>query len=46
VDAAKEFDILLGLQPDKALLAMEYWTGWFDHWMEPRHSQGNTPQGE
>ncbi|KAF4523251.1 hypothetical protein B566_EDAN006874 [Ephemera danica] len=40
---AEQFDALLTLQPDKPLMAMEYWTGWFDHWMQPRHTGGNTP---
>jgi len=24
-------------QPDKPLMVMEFWTGWFDHWSEKHH---------
>lgn len=29
---------LRALQPDKALMVMEYWTGWYDHWSEEHHT--------
>lgn len=28
------FDALLALQPNKPVMSMEFWTGWFDHWFE------------
>lgn len=34
-----EFKKLLQLQPGKPLMAMEYWTGWFDHWSEKHHTR-------
>lgn len=33
----REFEALLKTQPDKALMCMEYWAGWFDHWSEKHH---------
>ncbi|CAG7717941.1 unnamed protein product [Allacma fusca] len=35
------FDALLKLQPNKPTMAMEFWTGWFDHWFED-HSTVST----
>lgn len=29
-----EFNRLKTLQPNKPVMAMEYWDGWFDHWTE------------
>nr|AIA09347.1 beta-galactosidase [Periplaneta americana] len=29
---------LKNLHPDKPAMAMEYWTGWFDHWFESHHT--------
>jgi beta-galactosidase len=26
---------LLSFQPDKPVMVMEFWAGWFDHWLEP-----------
>jgi hypothetical protein len=37
-DAKGQLDTLLELQPDKPILVMEYWSGWFDHWFEPSHN--------
>ncbi|CAH1983098.1 unnamed protein product [Acanthoscelides obtectus] len=37
VDAKGHLDMLKELQPGKPLMTMEFWTGWFDHWMDPRH---------
>ncbi|XP_015598574.1 beta-galactosidase-1-like protein 2 [Cephus cinctus] len=34
----REFMLLKELQPDKPLMVMEYWTGWFDHWLEEYHN--------
>lgn len=31
------FDKLLEYQPDKPVVCMEYWNGWFDHWGEEHH---------
>ncbi|NOU88559.1 beta-galactosidase [Paenibacillus sp. LMG 31460] len=28
-------------QPDKPLLCMEYWNGWFDYWGDEHHRRGN-----
>lgn len=37
----REFDALKKFQPDKPFMAMEYWTGWFDHWSEQHHTRSN-----
>lgn len=37
-----EFDKLKTLQKDKPTMAMEFWTGWFDHWSENHHTRNNT----
>ncbi|XP_059473361.1 beta-galactosidase-1-like protein 2 [Neocloeon triangulifer] len=42
-DPEVQFELLKQLQPDMPLMAMEYWTGWFDHWFESGHNIGNTP---
>lgn len=34
---------LLAVQPNKPLLVMEYWTGWFDHWGRPHLERDLTP---
>merc|ERR1711962_1438037 len=26
------------LQPDRPLMVMEFWTGWFDHWLEEHNT--------
>lgn len=44
VDTEKELNLLKELQPDKPAMVMEYWTGWFDHWLEPYHG-GETVEG-
>ncbi|CAH1164830.1 unnamed protein product [Phyllotreta striolata] len=33
----REFDVLRELQPNRPVMAMEFWTGWFDHWSEVHH---------
>ncbi|TCN27497.1 glycoside hydrolase family 35 protein [Mesobacillus foraminis] len=36
--AAKEaFNSLRRYQPDEPIMCMEFWNGWFDHWMEEHH---------
>lgn len=38
------------MQPDKPLMVMEWWTGWFDTWAKTRHnnfpSEGKTRKEE
>lgn len=38
----KEFNKLKELQKNKPTMAMEFWTGWFDHWTETHHKVNNT----
>lgn len=38
----KEFNKLKELQNNKPSMAMEFWTGWFDHWTEKHHVVNNT----
>jgi beta-galactosidase len=33
------FEKLLEYQPDKPMMCMEFWNGWFDHWGEPHHTR-------
>lgn len=40
-DAKMELDLLIQYQPNKPLMVMEYWTGWFDHWTETHHTRDN-----
>ncbi|GJQ86289.1 hypothetical protein Trydic_g8985 [Trypoxylus dichotomus] len=40
-DPEKEFDKLKQLQPNKPSMAMEFWSGWFDHWTELHHLRNN-----
>ncbi|KAH0815733.1 hypothetical protein GEV33_007058 [Tenebrio molitor] len=40
-DPAGSFDTLKEMQPDRPLMAMEYWPGWFDHWSESHHTVSN-----
>jgi len=35
--ADEAFDKLLEFQPNKPLMCMEFWCGWFDHWDKPHH---------
>ncbi|KAK5650748.1 hypothetical protein RI129_001777 [Pyrocoelia pectoralis] len=35
----KDFDVLKKLQPNKPVMAMEFWGGWFDHWSEQHHTR-------
>ncbi|XP_037082714.1 LOW QUALITY PROTEIN: beta-galactosidase-1-like protein 2 [Pollicipes pollicipes] len=34
-DVEAQLAALRRLQPDRPLMAMEFWTGWFDHWLAP-----------
>ncbi|KAJ8937459.1 hypothetical protein NQ314_011848 [Rhamnusium bicolor] len=34
-----EFNRLQQLQPGRPVMAMEFWTGWFDHWSEVHHTR-------
>ncbi|RZC39773.1 beta-galactosidase-1-like protein 2 [Asbolus verrucosus] len=45
-DPEKEFDRLRVFQKNKPSMAMEFWTGWFDHWSEPHHQRNNTEYRE
>ncbi|KAF5275960.1 hypothetical protein FQA39_LY00756 [Lamprigera yunnana] len=36
-----ELYLLQKYQPNKPLMVMEYWTGWFDHWTENHHKRCN-----
>lgn len=38
-DAPRNFAKLREYQPDKPLMCMEYWNGWFDHWGENHHTR-------
>nr|XP_023022377.1 beta-galactosidase-1-like protein 2 [Leptinotarsa decemlineata] len=37
--ATHELTLLKEFQPNKPLMVMEYWTGWFDHWTEKHHTR-------
>ncbi|KAF0314756.1 Beta-galactosidase-1-like protein 2 [Amphibalanus amphitrite] len=34
-DPLPELEALKKYQPDRPLMTMEFWTGWFDHWLAP-----------
>lgn len=40
VNAEGNLNALRNLQPDKPLMVMEFWSGWFDHWFESHNSVG------
>ncbi|KAF5275962.1 hypothetical protein FQA39_LY00758 [Lamprigera yunnana] len=40
-DPEWNFDRIKQDQPDKPAMAMEFWTGWFDHWTEDHHYRDN-----
>ncbi|EEZ99315.1 beta-galactosidase-like protein [Tribolium castaneum] len=44
-DARNELALLRKYQPDKPLMVMEYWTGWFDHWTEKHHQRSSQAFG-
>ncbi|XP_068216121.1 beta-galactosidase-1-like protein 2 [Palaemon carinicauda] len=33
----ENLSLLKEMQPDRPLMVMEFWTGWFDHWLAPFH---------
>ena len=33
----------MSLQPDKPLMVMEFWSGWFDHWGDPHLARNIEP---
>ncbi|MBP1988746.1 glycoside hydrolase family 35 protein [Paenibacillus eucommiae] len=35
----ESFEKLREYQPDKPLMCMEFWNGWFDHWGEEHHTR-------
>lgn len=37
--AAESFEKFKEYRPDEPLMCMEYWNGWFDHWMEEHHTR-------
>lgn len=37
-DPKWQLDKLNSLQSNKPTMTMEYWTGWFDHWLEDHHT--------
>lgn len=37
-DAKASFSLLEKMQPNKPLMAMEFYPGWFDHWSETHHT--------
>ncbi|CAH1981048.1 unnamed protein product [Acanthoscelides obtectus] len=37
-----EFSQLKTFQPARPIMAMEYWTGWFDHWSEQHHLRNDS----
>ncbi|XP_046388675.1 beta-galactosidase-1-like protein 2 isoform X2 [Ischnura elegans] len=38
----KQLEALKKLQPDRPLMVMEYWSGWYDHWLDDSHQTGLT----
>ncbi|XP_018580074.1 beta-galactosidase-1-like protein 2 [Anoplophora glabripennis] len=36
-----DFLMLKLLQPGRPIMAMEFWTGWFDHWSEKHHTRSD-----
>ncbi|EFA04110.1 Beta-galactosidase-1-like protein 3 [Tribolium castaneum] len=41
-DAKASFSKLEEMQPNKPLMAMEFYPGWFDHWSETHHTVSNS----
>ncbi|WP_054955549.1 glycoside hydrolase family 35 protein [Paenibacillus dakarensis] len=33
------FEKLREYRPDEPLMCMEFWNGWFDHWLKPHHTR-------
>ncbi|CAG7832431.1 unnamed protein product [Allacma fusca] len=42
-DPEWNLDLLLELQPNKPVMSMEFWSGWFDHWFE-KHNYLSTAE--
>ncbi|MBT2755554.1 beta-galactosidase [Mesobacillus foraminis] len=38
-EVKEAFNSLLRYQPDEPLMCMEFWNGWFDHWLEEHHER-------
>lgn len=38
-DPVSQLDMMKELQPNKPLMTMEYWAGWFDYWGEAHNSK-------
>lgn len=36
-----EFAALRKLQPDRPIMSMEFWLGWFDHWSDTHHTRSD-----
>lgn len=36
----EEFAKFREYRPEEPLFCMEYWNGWFDHWLKPHHTRG------
>lgn len=41
-DAEKELELLQSFQPNKPKYVAEFWSGWYDHWMEPHNTYSVT----
>ncbi|KAG8233444.1 hypothetical protein J437_LFUL010555 [Ladona fulva] len=39
-DPEFQLQALKKLQPNRALMVMEYWSGWYDHWLDENHQTG------
>ena len=44
VASENSMDHVILLQPDKPLMVMEYWSGWFSHWNEPQPQLSLSPE--
>lgn len=42
-DVGSNFDDLKVIQPNRPMMVMEYWTGWFDHWGKQTHLKRPIP---
>ena len=40
-NAEESLGMLELLQPDRPKMVMEFWTGWFDHWLADVHQDWN-----
>lgn len=39
--AKEQFDIIERIQPERPLMCMEFWVGWFDYWGAGKHATGD-----